>query len=242
MNLFQVAISGLRPCGGLALSAELPAPWKQVVLGDAKDARAEGTGQTFRLAGSGGSLWDKADKAPFAYTEPEGDFEFTVRLGSFKPAGGKSAGGVEVRFMKSEGIPRSRRPSRDSRDAAQRSFSPGTPPNLNRVFSDHRSGGSCGDPDEPFAEFVQAAKTRLLRLHRLLVEFHAFGVVAFHQCGFGMDSFTGHASGHAQGCLHGGQRIAVPVVLQDSEDPLHRIVFTVVWRVEGELDIDPVTG
>ena len=106
VKLFQVAIAGLWLCGGLSLSAELPAPWKQVVLGDAKDARVEGKGQTFRLAGSGGSLWDKADKAPFAYTEPEGDFEFMVRLGGFKPAGGKSVGGVEVRFMKNDGIPR----------------------------------------------------------------------------------------------------------------------------------------
>jgi len=92
-------------CGSLSLSAQLPAPWKVVTLGELKKGRGSGTGEGFRLSGAEGSLWGKADRVPFVYTEPEGDFALTVKLGTFKPAGGKSVGGIEVRFLKDDGVP-----------------------------------------------------------------------------------------------------------------------------------------
>jgi len=90
----------------VASGQSLPVPWSFATVGEAKSAKAAGTAGGIKVGGSDVSIWAKADRIPFAFQLPVGDFDLTTRLGESSPAGAEGLGGVEIRLLEKDGVPR----------------------------------------------------------------------------------------------------------------------------------------
>jgi len=90
----------------VASGQSLPSPWSYATVGEVKSAKATGKGEGIKIGGSDVALWAKADRIPFAFHLPEGDFDLTTRLGDFSPDGAEGMSGVDIRLLEADGIPR----------------------------------------------------------------------------------------------------------------------------------------
>ncbi len=89
------------------VAQELPAPWKFQSVGEMTSARASvgKNGGSAQLSGAAGVLWGKADRMPFMFTIPKGDFDLKAQLGGPAPAGSQGLAGVHVRLLGEQGGP-----------------------------------------------------------------------------------------------------------------------------------------
>ena len=108
----------------------------------------------------------------------------------------------------------------------------GTPPKLNRHYRDCCGSGDPWNSDEPFAEISDSLEAFFVGLHRLFIEFDSLRIDSLDQPNGGMDSFVSHSLRHPHRLGHAGQRITIPIIFQHSENPLDRIVFAVIGRME----------
>jgi len=82
--------------------------WKFAPIGAVKSALGAPAGSSgrYKIEGGDGVLWGKADRIPYFYALPEGEFDLIVKLGDFSPSGVEGIGGVQVRLLEADGVPR----------------------------------------------------------------------------------------------------------------------------------------